>query len=94
MVKVTLSGNISQMAGGATSIEVEATSVRQIFCYLQDRFPNIKSHMVDDIAVAIDGTVFQDAWLEKITENSEVYLLPRIGGGAPKFSYENWKTKK
>jgi hypothetical protein len=50
-------------------------------------------HMVDDIAVAIDGTVFQDAWLEKITENSEVYLLPRIGGGAPKFSYENWKTK-
>jgi hypothetical protein len=49
--------------------------------------------MVDDIAVAIDGTVFQDAWLEKITENSEVYLLPRIGGGAPMFSYGHWKTK-
>jgi molybdopterin converting factor small subunit len=86
MVKVTLSGTISQMAGGETSIEVEATSVRQIFNHLQDHFPNIKSHMVDDIAVAIDGTVFQDAWLEKVTEDSEVFLLPRIGGGTQVFS--------
>ena len=86
MVKVTLSGTISQMAGGKTLIEVEATSVRQIFNHLQDRFPNIKSHMVDDIAVAIDGTVFQDAWLEKVTEDSEVFLLPRIGGGSQMFS--------
>jgi molybdopterin synthase sulfur carrier subunit len=81
MVKVILSGTISQMAGGETEMEVEATSVRQIFCHLQERFPNIKSHMVDDISVAIDGSVFQDAWLKKVTENSEVYLLPRIGGG-------------
>jgi len=79
------------MAGGETSIEVKATSIRQIFCHLQARFPNIKSHMVDDIAVAIDGTVFQDAWLEKVTEDSEVYLLPRIGGGARMFSYESRK---
>ena len=69
------------MAGGETEMEVEATSVRQIFRHLQERFPNIKSHNVDDISVAIDGSVFQDAWLEKVTENSEVYLLPRIGGG-------------
>jgi molybdopterin converting factor small subunit len=82
MVKVILSGTISQMAGGETEIEVNATSVHQIISHMQDRFPNIKSHMVDDIAVAIDGTVFQDAWLEKVTEDSVVYLLPRIGGGA------------
>jgi hypothetical protein len=74
------------MAGGETVIEVDATSVRQIFCHLQDRFPNIHPYMVNDIAVAIDGTVFQDAWLEKVTEESEVYLLPRIGGGAQMFS--------
>jgi molybdopterin converting factor small subunit len=82
MVKVILSGTISQMVGGETEIEVAATSVRQIFSYLQDRFPHIKSHMVDDMAVAIDGRVFQDAWLEKVREDSEVYLLPRIGGGS------------
>ena len=83
MVKVILIGNISQMAGGETEIEVNATSVHQIFSHIQDRFPNIKPHMVDDIAVAIDGTVFQDAWLKKVAEDSVVYLLPRIGGGTP-----------
>ena len=81
MVKVILSGTISQMAGGETEMEVDATSVRQIFRHLRERFPQIKPHMEDDIAVAIDGTVFQDAWFEKISEDSEVLLLPRIGGG-------------
>ena len=71
------------MAGGKTEIEVDATSVRQIFSQLQDRFPNIKSYMVDDIAVAIDGKIFQDAWMENVSEDSEIYLLPRIGGGTP-----------
>ena len=51
------------MAGGETEMDVEATSVRQIFRHLQERFPNIKSHMVDDISVAIDGSVFQDCLL-------------------------------
>lgn len=69
------------MAGGETEMEVEATSVRQIFRHLRERFPQIEPHMENDIAVAINGTVFQDAWFEKVTEDSEVHLLPRIGGG-------------
>ncbi|NQV99464.1 MAG: MoaD/ThiS family protein [Rhodospirillales bacterium] len=81
MVKVILSGTISQMAGGETEMEVEATSVRQIFRHLRERFPNIEAHMENDIAVAIDGTIFHDAWFEKVSEDSEVHLLPRIGGG-------------
>ena len=48
---------------------------------LRETYPAIEEHMVEDIAVAIDGTVFQDAWLEKVSEDSEVILLPRIGGG-------------
>lgn len=81
MVKVILNGTISQMAGGVKEIDVEATSVKQIFRHLRERFPAIKPHMEDDIAVAIDGTVYQDAWFEKVSEDSEVHLLPRIGGG-------------
>jgi sulfur-carrier protein len=81
MVKVILSGTISQLAGGETEMEVEATSVRQIFRHLRERFPNIKPHMEDDIAVAINGTIYHDAWFETVCEDSEVHLLPRIGGG-------------
>jgi len=81
MVKVILTGSVSQMAGGLTEMDVEATTVRQLFRHLRERFPNIESHMEDDIAVAINGTVYQDAWFEKISEDSEVHLIPRVGGG-------------
>ncbi len=81
MVKVFLSGTISQWADGVTEIDVAATSVRQIFMHLRQRFPKIEPHMEDEIAVAIDGTIFQDAWFEKVSEDSEVHLLPRVGGG-------------
>jgi hypothetical protein len=33
------------------------------------------------MAVAIDGQIYQDPFLEPISPNSEVFFLPRIGGG-------------
>lgn len=81
MVKVILCGSVSQMAGGETEMEVEATTVQQIFRHLRERYPNIQPHMENDIAIAIDGTIYQDAWFKKVSEDSEIQLLPRIGGG-------------
>ena len=33
--------------------------------------------------MAIDGQIYQDALLEPIGPDSEVFILPQIGGGAP-----------
>ena len=33
------------------------------------------------MAVAIEGQIYQDPFLERIAPDSEVYFLPRIGGG-------------
>jgi hypothetical protein len=33
------------------------------------------------MAVAIDGEIHQDAWFSPIGADSEVYLIPKIGGG-------------
>jgi len=33
------------------------------------------------VAVAIDGTIYQDALLEPIGPESEVFILPQIAGG-------------
>ncbi|HEY1433324.1 MAG TPA: hypothetical protein VGF39_17090, partial [Stellaceae bacterium] len=32
-------------------------------------------------AVAIDGEIFQDAYLAPLKPESEIYLIPKIGGG-------------
>ena len=43
--------------------------------------PAIARHLESGVAVAIDGQIFQDALLEPIAPDSEVFLLPQIAGG-------------
>ena len=33
------------------------------------------------MAVAIDGEIFQDAYDARLEEGSEIFLIPKIGGG-------------
>ena len=33
------------------------------------------------MAVAIDGEIYQDAYSVKLKPDSEIYLIPKIGGG-------------
>ena len=37
--------------------------------------------LCEHVAVAIDGNIHQDAWFAKIAADSEVHLMPAIGGG-------------
>ncbi len=82
MPRVVLSGNLRQLAGGAEQIDVEAVDIRQLLRVLGERFPKMRPQLDQGIAVAIDGEIYQDGWLEPIGPDSEVHLLPRIGGGA------------
>jgi len=81
MPHVTLIGNLRQFTGGVAELEVEAASVRQLFARLAERFPELGPHLEQGLAVAIDGQIFQDALLEPIPPDAEVYLLPQIAGG-------------
>lgn len=80
-MEVFLSGPLRDAVDGATSIQVEASTIRELLTRLNDRYPKLDVHMDDGIAVAIDGTIYRDSWETVIPENSEVFLLPRIVGG-------------
>tara|TARA_R110002111_G_scaffold114863_16_gene175849 strand:- start:441 stop:683 length:243 start_codon:yes stop_codon:yes gene_type:complete len=80
-VEVFLSGPLRDAVDGATSIQVEASTIRELLTRLNDRYPKLNVQMDDGIAVAIDGTIYRDSWETVIPENSEVFLLPRIVGG-------------
>ena len=53
---------------------------RELTQALDRRFPGI-GEPLEESAVAIDGQIYQDAWLEPIGPNSEVHFLPKIEGG-------------
>ena len=81
MARVVLTGHLRNFTGGETEINLEVSNARQLFRLLGDRYPALKPHLEEGLAVAIDGEICQDAWLEPISPDSEVHLLPRIGGG-------------
>ena len=82
MARIILTSGLgNQYAGGQTEFEIEAANVRRRIAALEERFPGIGPELEREMAVAIDGEIYQDPFLETIAPKSEVYFLPRIGGG-------------
>jgi sulfur-carrier protein len=82
VARVILVGNLAQLTGGVAEFQLPATSVQQLFRQLTELHPDIGRHLMEGVAVAIDGQIFQDPLLEPIAPDSEVFLLPQIAGGA------------
>ena len=78
---IVLTRGLTQFTGGESELELDAGNIRQLLGQLGERYPALKPHLVEGLAVAIDGEIFQDAWLEPIPPDSEVHLIPRIAGG-------------
>jgi len=81
MAEIYLWGALRPAAGGASSVEIEAVTIRELFRKLEEQYPGMAPHIARGIAVSINGKIFRDSWGETIPENAEVYLLPRIQGG-------------
>jgi molybdopterin converting factor small subunit len=70
-----------QFTGGATEFEVAADTVQRMIVELDARYPGIGDHIARQMAIAIDGEIHQDALGAELKPDSEVYLIPKIGGG-------------
>ena len=80
MAKVVFPDHLQSYTGGVRDIEVECTDYRGLVKVLNEKWPGI-DEVLADTAVAIDGQIYQDAWLEPIQPSSEVFFMQRIEGG-------------
>ena len=67
--------------GHVRVVEIEAATISQLIRALEERFPGIGEQIIESMALAIDGEIFQDTLVDPIGPNSEVYLIPKIAGG-------------
>jgi molybdopterin synthase sulfur carrier subunit len=81
--KVVLSSGSASLGltGGLTEFEVEATNFRRLILELEKRFPGLGTQVEESMAVAIDGEIYQDAYSAELRADSEIVLIPKIGGG-------------
>ena len=81
MFEVQLSGSLRDAAGGAASISMQASTIRELLRKLVERHPRMQSRIDEGVAVSINGEIYRDNWGEPIPDGAEVFLLPRIPGG-------------
>ena len=81
MTRVVLPASLRPFTGGETELDLDVADIRQLFNQLGDRFPALKPHLEDGLAVAIDDQIYQDTLTEPIPPGAEVYLVPKIAGG-------------
>lgn len=80
MAKVVLPDNFLPYTDGVRECEFTVESYRDLVAELRGRWPGL-SEVLDKTAVAIDGQIYQDALLEPISPESEVFFMARIEGG-------------
>lgn len=81
-VRVVLAHSLSrQYTDGKTEYVVEARRVRDILRALEELHPGIRAHLEEETAVSINGMIYDDAYLQEVSENAEVFFIPKLDAG-------------
>lgn len=87
MARVYVPNQLRSLTGSVDHVTLSAATVAEAIAALDERFPGIAAHLMDDeglvrgLAVSIDGSFSPRGALAKLGESSEVHFLPAIGGG-------------
>jgi len=81
MVAVTVWGSLARFTEDRTTVEVEASNLRELLEGLGEKYPGLRPQLKRGVSVAIDGRVYNDSWFQPIEPDSEVVLLARLKGG-------------
>ncbi len=81
MATVHLPSGFAQFTGGVESVAIDAPRVAELLAALRTRFPSLAEHL-DEVAVAIDGTIYSDPGYQTLRADSDVHIVPRIAGGS------------
>jgi molybdopterin converting factor small subunit len=79
--EIHLWGALRPLVGGASSVFVEAQTIRELFRKLQEQYPGMEPHIKRGVAVSINGKIYRDLWDTSLPQGAEIYLMPRIPGG-------------
>ena len=79
--EIHLWGALRPLAGGASSVFIEAQTIRELFRKLSAQYPGMEAHIKRGVAVSIDGKIYRDQLDTSLSQGTEIYLLPRVPGG-------------
>jgi molybdopterin converting factor small subunit len=80
MATVYLPSELRARIGGLDMIVIDAPRVHELKAEIVRRHPEL-GEMLNQMAVAIDGEIHNDADYLAVKPDSEIHFVPRIAGG-------------
>jgi molybdopterin converting factor small subunit len=80
MATIHFSSDLRSRTGGVEEIVVAAPRLHELVDAVVARFPDL-APVIRDMAVAVDGEIYQEAGYEDLQPDSDVHFVPRIAGG-------------
>ena len=78
-MKIKLTGEFATLTGKReVEIFTPTNNIMQLLKALDNNFPN---YGWDNCNVAINGTMYSNAWMQPIAEDDEIVIMPPIEGG-------------
>ena len=87
MATIFIPTMLQEITHGTKKLELDARTVRQVVDELGKMYPGIQERLLDandireGLAVVVDGDVSVMGMLTKVSQTSEVHIVPAIGGG-------------
>ncbi len=87
MPTVYIPPQIRSLTGGVETIEITASSVREIVTQLEERFPGVRDRLCQGdelrpgLSVSVGNQISSVGMYQKVPTDAEVHFIPAIGGG-------------
>jgi len=81
MVAVTLWGSLRALTDGHETVEVEASTFKEVLDALLAAYPGLAPQFERGVSMAIDGVIYKESWAAPVRPDSEVVLMPLMAGG-------------
>ena len=80
MATVIFTSELQRFTGEETTV-VAATTYRNLIEQLLTTYPSLSREQLNEMAVAIDGEIIHDPFLEALRPENEIHFMFKISGG-------------
>ena len=82
LARVVLSSGFSRRyTGGVREFEVEAKNLRGVIKAMDQLYPGLGEHLVEETTVAIDGQIHEVGYYQPVRPGCEIFFIPKLEGG-------------
>ena len=78
---VFTAGFSRRYTGGVREFEVEARNLRGVIKAMDQLYPGLGEHLVEETTVAIDGQIHEVGYYQPVRPGCEIFFIPKLEGG-------------